>query len=237
MSGGKPAGKPSFREQQFAVRESAILDAANALMARKGYDLMSMDDVAAEVGIAKGSLYRHFPSKEALAAAAMVRLLRRTLRYAESLPEELPAIARLRTLLAWTLRDRLAGGLPHLPATSGTLQTALLANREYVDTMLALNARVERMLDEARRAGALRADLPVQVALLTLYARSCDPTLDFLRASGTLSDDEIVTSLVEACFGGIEAQAPGRPAAKRVAADKRRKAGAGGRARARTGGG
>jgi AcrR family transcriptional regulator len=227
--------KPSFRAQQFAVRENAILDAANALMARKGYDLMSMDDVAAEVGIAKGSLYRHFPSKEALAGATMVRLLRRTLRYAESLPAELPAIGRLRTLLAWTLRDRLAGGLPHLPATSGTLQTALMGNREYVETMLALNGRVESMLEEARRAGALRADIPAQVALLVLYARSCDPVLDFLRAGGMLSDDQIVASLVESCFGGIEArpaEAAGKSARPAPQAGGRRPARYSGRARA-----
>jgi TetR/AcrR family transcriptional regulator of autoinduction and epiphytic fitness len=34
---------------------------------------MTVDEVAADVGIAKASLYKHFPSKEALAAAAMVR--------------------------------------------------------------------------------------------------------------------------------------------------------------------
>ena len=37
-----------------------------------------MDHIAADVGIAKGSLYKHFESKEALAAAVMVRLLDQT---------------------------------------------------------------------------------------------------------------------------------------------------------------
>ena len=63
--------RPSFKQQQFEAREDAILDAVNLLLARKGFDLMTMDDVAAEVGIAKGSLYRHFSSKESLAAAAL----------------------------------------------------------------------------------------------------------------------------------------------------------------------
>jgi len=34
---------------------------------------MTVDEVAADVGIAKTSLYKHFESKEELAAAAMVR--------------------------------------------------------------------------------------------------------------------------------------------------------------------
>ncbi len=62
--------KLSFKQQQLIVRENAIVDATNNLLAKKGFDLMTMDEVAAEVGIAKASLYKHFPSKEALAAAA-----------------------------------------------------------------------------------------------------------------------------------------------------------------------
>ena len=45
--------KLSFKQQQLIVRENAIVDATNSLLAKKGYDLMTMDEVAAEVGIAK----------------------------------------------------------------------------------------------------------------------------------------------------------------------------------------
>ena len=68
-----PPPRKSFRETQFELREEAILDATNRLLGDKGYEAMSMDDIAAEVGIAKGSLYKHFESKEALAGAVMRR--------------------------------------------------------------------------------------------------------------------------------------------------------------------
>lgn len=68
----------SFKEQVLRVREDAIIESANRLLADKGFDLMTVDEVAADVGIAKASLYKHFASKEALAAAAMVRLMERT---------------------------------------------------------------------------------------------------------------------------------------------------------------
>ena len=73
-----PSTKVSFKEQMHLAREEAILQATCRLLGEKAYDAMTMDDVANAVGIAKASLYKHFPSKEALAAAAMVRLMERT---------------------------------------------------------------------------------------------------------------------------------------------------------------
>jgi len=45
------------------VREDAIIQVVNRLLAEKGFDAMTVDEVAAGVGIAKASLYKHFPSK------------------------------------------------------------------------------------------------------------------------------------------------------------------------------
>ena len=64
--------KVSFKEQMLQAREDAIVRTVNRLLAEKGFDAMTVDEVAAAVGIAKASLYKHFPSKEDLAAAAMV---------------------------------------------------------------------------------------------------------------------------------------------------------------------
>ena len=75
---GAPKTAPvriSFKAQMLEAREEAIVLAASRLLAEKGFDLMTVDQVAADVGIAKASLYKHFSSKEALAAAAMVRVL------------------------------------------------------------------------------------------------------------------------------------------------------------------
>ena len=67
------------------AREDAIVSSVNRLLADKGYDVMTVDEVAADVGIAKASLYKHFPSKEALAAAAMIRMLDRALAFIATL--------------------------------------------------------------------------------------------------------------------------------------------------------
>src|ERR1700747_193804 len=52
-------------------RVAALLEAALALFAEKGYDAVTMTEVAARAGAPIGSLYQFFPSKEAMADAIL----------------------------------------------------------------------------------------------------------------------------------------------------------------------
>ena len=58
--------KNNLKVQQLRLKEELILSAVNGLLAQKGYDLMTMDDVASAVGVGKPSLYKLFSSKEQL---------------------------------------------------------------------------------------------------------------------------------------------------------------------------
>lgn len=196
--------KLSFKQQQLIVRENAIIDATNSLLAQKGFDLMTMDEVASEVGIAKASLYKHFPSKEALAAAAMIRLLENTLAFVRSLDSQQTAIAQLKGVLQWALEIRMRGGLPTLPAENTSLREALLNNTRYINRLLDLNELMGELIEKARADGAIQPALPVDVVLFTIYARSCDPTMDYLRVSGQYTDTQVISFLIETCFGGLQ---------------------------------
>ena len=196
--------KLSFKQQQLIVRENAIIDATNSLLAQKGFDLMTMDEVAAEVGIAKASLYKHVPSKEALAAAAMIRLLENTLAFVRSLDPQQTAIAQLKGVLQWALEIRMRGGLPTLPAENTSLREALLNNTRYINRLLDLNELMGELIEKARADGAIQPALPVDVVLFTIYARSCDPTMDYLRVSGQYTDTQVISFLIETCFGGLQ---------------------------------
>jgi hypothetical protein len=61
------------------------------------------------------------------------------------------------------------------------------------------------MIQRARAEGSIRAPLRDEFVLYTLYARTCDPTLEFLKAGGAMSDAEIVEQMVSACFRGLAA--------------------------------
>lgn len=55
----------------------AILDATDRLLTRYGYRKMTIDDLAKEVGIGKGSVYLHFASKEEIALSHIDRIIER----------------------------------------------------------------------------------------------------------------------------------------------------------------
>ena len=96
----------SFREKVHLAREDAIVATVMRLLAEKGFDLMTVDEVAADVGIAKASLYKHFASKEALAAAAMTQALDLALQQV-TLQQAVPgasAIDRIKAITRWTLQ-------------------------------------------------------------------------------------------------------------------------------------
>ena len=77
-------------------RTAQILDAATVVFARSGVHQSSMDDIAREVGLSKGSLYVYFESKDGIIAAIQERLLNVDLKALQSiLAAPGPAAGRL----------------------------------------------------------------------------------------------------------------------------------------------
>jgi AcrR family transcriptional regulator len=197
------ANKLSFKQQQLKFRENAILDAVNKLLSQKGFDLMTMDEVAAEVGIAKASLYKHFESKEVLAAASMTRLMDETIATADGLAAQLAPLDKLKAVVRWAITTHLNGAMPLLPSTRSSIQQALQAYPPYLDRLASLTERLGGWIQEAQATGALSPSLPGEVILYTVFARSCDPVADFLKLGGAFTDSDIVDLLIHTCFDGM----------------------------------
>jgi len=198
--------KLSFKQQQLKFRENAILDAVNRLLAQKGFDLMTMDEVATDVGIAKASLYKHFESKEALAAASMTRLLEEALKVTQSMPARMTAVDKLKAIVRWAIRLHLSGTMPLLPSTRSSIQQALLTHPPYIDTLSTLTEALGEWIGQAQDDGALSPSLPGEVILYTIFARSCDPVADFLKMGGAFTDEDIVELLIHTTFQGMTGQ-------------------------------
>lgn len=195
----------SFKEQVLRVREDAIITAVNRLLADKGFDLMTVDEVAADVGIAKASLYKHFASKEELAAAAMVRLLERTLATLDqqAARTETRAVQRLQAMTRWALTLQLAGEMPTVPSQNSSLRAELMANRRYLDLLMQVSDRLGAWIVMAQADGDIDPTLPPELVLYSIYARACDPVPGFLKAGGAFSDEQVVELVQRSCWQGL----------------------------------
>jgi len=198
--------KLSFKAQMLQAREAAIIQSVNRLPAEKGFDAMTVDEVAADVGIAKASLYKHFPSKEDLACAAMVRVMRRAQDYLKTLPTDAAPLDNLKAVARWTMQVQLAGEMPSLPSQNSSLRTTLMKSRDYMDGLIEISDQLGAWIEAAQAQGSLNPDLPPLAVLYTLYARACDPVLEFLKMGGQHTDEQIVELVLVTCFEGLRAR-------------------------------
>ena len=209
MNAIAPAPTPakiSFKAQMLLAREDAIIKVVNQLLAEKGFEAMTVDEVAASVGIAKASLYKHFSSKEDLAAAAMVHVMQRAQAFLNTLPPEASALDKLRTVVRWTMGLKLHGEMPSLPSQNSSLRTTLMANKAYMDGLMDVSDRLGAWIEEAQADGAINAKLPAIAVLYTLYARACDPVLEFLKMGGLYDNAQIIDLVLSTCFDGLNAR-------------------------------
>jgi len=198
--------KLSFKQRMLQVREDAIIHAVNRLLAEKGFDAMTVDEVAAQVGIAKASLYKHFPSKEDLAAAAMVRVMRRAQDFINALPTEAAPLDNLRAVVRWVLQVKLAGDMPSLPSQNSSLRATLIDNRDYMDGLMEVSDRLGAWIEAAQAQGQLNPALPAIAILYTFFARACDSVVEFLQMGGLFSDEQLTELVLSTCFDGLRAR-------------------------------
>jgi AcrR family transcriptional regulator len=198
--------KKSFKIQMLAARETAIIQSVNRLLAEKGFDAMTVDEVAAEVGIAKASLYKHFTSKEELACAAMVTAMRKAQEFIQSVPQEQAAIDKLKAVTRWTMTLKLQGLMPSLPSQNSSLRATLMASKDYMDGLMDVSDALGGWIEQAQAQGQINPTLPAVAVLYTLFARACDPVLEFLKMGEQHTEDQILDLVMSTCFDGLSAR-------------------------------
>jgi AcrR family transcriptional regulator len=200
------APKKSFKVQMLAAREAAIIQSVNRLLSEKGFDAMTVDEVAAEVGIAKASLYKHFTSKEELACAAMVTAMRRAQEVIQSTDSSLPPLDKIKAVTRWTMTLKLQGLMPSLPSQNSRLRATLMASKDYMDSLMEVSDALGGWIEEAQAQAQINKALPAVAVLYTLYARACDPVLEFLKMGEQHTDEQILDLVMSTCFDGLNAR-------------------------------
>jgi AcrR family transcriptional regulator len=193
----------SLKDRQRQMRENAILEAARHLLAEKGYQGMTMDDLATRVGIAKGSLYQHFRSKEELIGAALVAFMDRISDYVDTLPPAQPAIERIKLTCRKALTMRFQDGFPDILGAKIFVKETLTCHPAYTASSKRLVLALAALFDGAKKQGDVASDIPTELLVHATIGRMREPELDSLIAQGRVQPEEIVDFLVQMFLGGV----------------------------------
>lgn len=188
-------GTPPRRPRADALRNRAlILAAAEAVFAREGA-AGSTEQVAAQAGVAIGTVFRHFPTKQALLQAIMKELLTRLAAEAAGLAEHGDPASAL-----FEFVRRLVGQAARKQSVVGVLAdsgTALPVGA----SVQSLGEQIGRLLALAQAAGSVRADVRAET-VVALIAGACQGAVQ----GGW--DDDLQADTLAVIFDGL------RPAAR-----------------------
>ncbi len=157
-----------------ARTEAAIRGAARRLIARYGYEALSMRRLASEIDLGAAALYRYFPNKQAMLFSLLKTHMEELLAAwdAARLPDSASAPDRLEAFTRFHIRH-------HLPRAEGVFLSYMelrSLTRENFDAIGAMRRRYEQdlvqILADGAAAGTLRMDHPrvttrAIIALLT----------------------------------------------------------------------
>ena len=149
-----------------------ILDAVDVLLARYGYGKMTVDDVAKQVGIGKGTIYLHFPSKEELVLAHIDRIAETVIRKLQELAGSTDSIdRRLRRMLVLRVLQRF-DSVAHYSQNLGDLLSSvraplLLRRQAYFEKEAAV---FEGLLREGARLGSHDCPDPLPTSLVLIQS-------------------------------------------------------------------
>lgn len=152
-------------------RRNEILDAAEKLFGEKGFDGTSTNDILDEVGIARGTLYYHFKSKEDILDAMIERMTGRLIQKAAEITsqKELPVMQRLTmTMLSLNVDNDLGHEIMkqvHKP------QNALMHQKMQKQLIASVNPLITNLVMEGIEQGICQTDFPSETTeMILLYS-------------------------------------------------------------------
>lgn len=168
--------------KEAEVRNEEILDAAETLFAAKGFDNTSTGDILDAVGIARGTLYYHFKSKEDILDGVIQRMTDKMIGVATGIvrQKELPVLERLtKAIMSLNVETKLGHEIMeqvHRP------QNALMHQKMQATLLAGILPILTELIEEGIRQGIFHTRYPESVVEMTiLYANTA---FDELNAAG-----------------------------------------------------
>lgn len=155
-------------------RKNEILDVAERLFGTKGFDSTSTSDILDEIGIARGTLYYHFKSKEEILDAMVSRTTSRLIEKAEAVAAQknIPVLERF-TMMMLSLDVGDGNFGQELLRQIHKPQNALMHQKMEKSLLSGLNPIITGLIKEGMEQGICQTDYPEEAAEMTfLYANT-----------------------------------------------------------------
>jgi AcrR family transcriptional regulator len=167
---------PTLRERRRQLLREEILAATHRLMTERGYAAMSMEELAASVGVSKPTLYNQFPTKEDLVAAMAAQLLDRLFADVERAPGQSP-LAQLLGLLRAIVLVQLEHSTTAMQLWMPEIITILERNPVTCQQLERVDRVVVELVRAAIAAGEIDPRADVASVVRVFYALLCAPSL------------------------------------------------------------
>ncbi len=201
----------SLKERQRREREDLIIQAAQDVLLEKGYYETSMDEIANRVGVAKGTIYTHFPGKEELVLAIFQRNMQNFLeQIAEIVEKDLTPRTKLEKIMALIYSGFFAKQTQLMSSIyNGVDIKRMLMEKNgcMKDMWQALADSVSTLLEEGKALGEFDQMIPTTAMLYSFFCNISPKAYERLIVDSTISHQELVTYLQKIYFNGIAAHA------------------------------
>lgn len=196
-------------------KKEQILDMAFSLFIEKGYDNTSISDILSKLDIARGTLYYHFESKEAIMDAIIERSAKSIVEEAQSivLKKELSAYEKIFALFSGTSMKRMSGGDLIIDYLNQP-QNALFHEKSNRSVIQKITPILGDIIKEGVDEGSFTNDFPYESAelILTMIMGFMDVTFEAIdendlnrRLEGLLYNMERMLGAKEGSFAGFKA--------------------------------
>lgn len=187
----------SLRQRRRALLREEILEATHLLMAERGYAAMSMDDLAARVGVSKPTLYSQFPTKEDLVAAMAAQLLERVFADVAAAEPGASPLDKLLGILHTIVRLQVERRTTAMQLWMPEIIDILERNPATGDQLVAVEQVVVGLLGEALAAGEIDADADIASVTRVFFALICAPSLRRRRCAEEPDPERLADTVVQ----------------------------------------
>ncbi len=173
-------------EEKFQDKRRVILDAALKTFVRRGYSETKVAEIASEAGVAEGTLYNYFPSKEDLLLAlfdekwnAIIHEVKSKINRLDDPNKKLKAI--FSSVVRMFRKNRQLAEIFMIDIK----QSSIFLNNYTINRIVEFLDLIEDILEEGKRKGIYRKDLDSRVAKMIIFGAAQGILLSWVLSEST----------------------------------------------------